>query len=166
MSTGFGKIYYNRKLQDYWIRRLLAFIIDAALIGIATSIITSIIFLAVAISTNAPYAMPWWSMHVLTFPFFSGIPFFLYSALTENAYGLTLGKRVMSLKVVATSGKKPLVNIAFLRNVTKIYFLAILLDVVIPLAMPNRDPTRKYTDIVAGTSVVDAGYTASQIERS
>jgi uncharacterized RDD family membrane protein YckC len=155
-ATGFAKIYYNRKLQDYWIRRLVAIIIDAVLIGIATLILEIIIFLSSTMSSNTPFSMPWWSTNSLVFPFFSGIPFLLYSALTEYAYGFTLGKRIMYLKVVTGEGKKPPINLAFLRNATKIYGLALLLDVVIALALPRRDPTQKYTDTFAGTTVVVA----------
>jgi len=143
-ATGFTKIYYNRRLQDYWIRRLVAIIIDAVLIGIATLILEIIA------------RAPWWSMNSLGFPFFSGILLFLYSALTEYSYGFTLGKRIMYLKVVRGEGKKPAINLAFLRNATKIYWLALLLDVVIALALPKRDPTQKYTDTFAGTIVAVA----------
>jgi len=149
-TSGFAKIYYDRKLQDYWLRRVVAFIIDAVIVGVAVAILEIIIFFALAMS------MPWWSMHGLVFPFLSGIPLFLYSALTENIYGYTLGKRIMNLKVVKGEGKRPPINIAFLRNVTKIYGLALLLDVVIALAMPHRDPTQKYTDTYAGSMVVSA----------
>lgn len=149
-TTGFGKIYYSRKLQDYWLRRLIAIIIDSVLIGIATLVLEIIIFIAAAMS------MPWWSTHGLVFLFFSGIPLFLYSTLTEYYYGFTLGKRIMYLKVVTGEGKKPPINMACLRNATKIYGLALLLDVIVALALPKRDPTQKYTDTFAGTMVVAA----------
>jgi uncharacterized RDD family membrane protein YckC len=152
-ASGFAKIYYDRKLQDYWVRRVVAFIIDAILIGIAVLILETIIFLATALSTNMAFSMPWWSMNGLVFPFFSGLPLFLYSAFTEYAYGYTLGKRIMRLKVVSSEGKKPPITMALLRNATKIYWLALLLDLIIALAMPKLDPTRKYTDIFAGTNV-------------
>lgn len=153
-ATGFTKIYYNRKLQDYWIRRLVAIIIDAVIISIAVLILVGIIALIVALSTGSSFSMPWWIANGLAFPFYSGIPLFLYSALTEYYYGSTLGKRIMYLKVVRGEGKRPAVNLAFLRNATKIYWLALLLDVVVALAMPKRDPTQKYTDTFAGTRVV------------
>jgi uncharacterized RDD family membrane protein YckC len=155
-QTGFAKIFYGRKLQDYWLRRLVAFIIDAVLISIAVFILETIIFLATAFSTSTPFVMPWWSTHGLLFPFFSGLPLFLYSAFTESAYGFTLGKRIMYLKVITKEGNKPALNLAFLRNVTKIYWLALLLDVVIALALPNRDPVQRYLDTYSGTTVVSA----------
>lgn len=148
-TTGFAKIYYDRKLQDYWLRRLVAIIIDSVLISIATFILVVIIFWAATMGS-----IPWWGTNGFVFSFFSGIPLFLYSALTENVYGYTLGKGIMNLKVVKGEGKRPAINISLLRNVTKIYPLALLLDVVIALALPKRDPTQKYTDTYAGTMVI------------
>jgi len=146
-STGFRKIYYSRKLQDYWIRRLVAFIIDALMINIALWIIFAIIAAALWVIS------PWWWTNMFVFPFFSGILFVLYSAFMENVYGYTFGKRIMVLKVITREGKKPTIDLAFLRNMTKIYWLLLLLDAVIALALPG-DPTKKYTDTFARTSVV------------
>jgi uncharacterized RDD family membrane protein YckC len=157
--TGYSKIFYSRKLQDYWLRRLIAYIIDAVIVSVAVLILELIIFWAIAISTNTTFALPWWSTNSLSFPFFSGLPLFLYSACTESIYGFTVGKRIMYLKVVTKEGNKPTPNKAFLRNVTKIYWLAILLDVIIPLAMANRDPTHRYLDSYAGTTVVSEDWT-------
>jgi len=62
----------------------------------------------------------------------------------------------MRLKVVRGEGKRLTMNLAFLRNATKIYWLALLLDVVIALAMPKHDPAQKYTDTFSGTNVAAA----------
>jgi uncharacterized RDD family membrane protein YckC len=70
-----------------------------------------------------------------------------------------VGKRIMYLKLVTKEGKKPGLNRAFLRDVTKIYWLALLLDVVVSLAMANRDPTHRYLDSYAGTTVVSEDWT-------
>jgi len=153
-ETGFTKIFYDRRLQDYWIKRLVAIVIDAVLIGVATLIFELVIFFATALSTNATFGIPWWGMNSWVFSFSAGIPLFLYSALTEYYYGFTLGKRIMMSKVVWGEGKKPPVNVAFLRNATKIFWLALLLDIVVVLAMSTREPTQKYTDTFAGTMVI------------
>ena len=120
-TTGFTKIYCGRKLQDYWIRRLIAIIIDAVIISIAVLILGGIIALIVALSMGSSFSTPWWIVTGLVFPFCSGIPLFLYSALAEYYYGFIAGKRIMYLKVVKGDGKRPAVNLAFLQNATKIY---------------------------------------------
>jgi uncharacterized RDD family membrane protein YckC len=147
MSTGFRQIYYDYKLQGYWIRRLVAILIDSVMISIAVLIFSALIVIAFMPKS------PWWWTDAFVFPFFSGVPLFLYSALTEAVYGFTFGKRVMGLKVVSGGGGRPAINVALLRNATKIYGLALLLDVVVPLAFPG-DATKKYTDKVSGGSVV------------
>jgi len=158
-QTGYRRIFYSRKLQDYWIRRLVAFIIDVVITSIAVYILELIIFGIVAVSTSAAFGLPWWTTNSVTFSFYSGLALWLYSALSESAYGFTLGKRIMYLKVVSKEGKKPALNRAFLRNVTKIHWLAILLDTVVALAMSNRDPTHRYLDSYAGTAVVSGDWT-------
>jgi len=155
-TTGFTKIYYSQKLQEYWIRRLVAIVIDAVIISVVVLILGGIITLIAALSTGSSFGAPWWIANGLAFPFYSGIPLFLYSALAEHYYGFTLGKRITYLKVVKGEGKRPALNLAFLRNATKIYWLALLLDVVVALAMPRRDPTQKCTDTFAGTRVTAA----------
>ncbi|HVP40766.1 MAG TPA: RDD family protein [Candidatus Krumholzibacteriaceae bacterium] len=159
LETGYSKIFHSPKLQDYWIRRLIAFIIDAVIVSVAVLILELIIFWAVSVSTSATFMLPWWSTNSLVFPFSSGLPLFLYSACTESIYGFTIGKRIMHLKVITKEGNKPTLNKALLRNVTKIYWLAILLDIVVSLAMPNRDPTHRYLDSYAGTTVVSENWT-------
>lgn len=124
------------------------------IVSVVVLILEFVIFWAVAVSTNATFLLPWWSTQSLVFPFFSGLPLFLYSALTESIYGFTVGKRIMYIKVVTKEGNRPAMNVAFLRNVTKIYWVAILVDVVVALAMPNRDPAHRYLDSYAGTTVV------------
>ena len=110
-----------------------------------------------------PFVMPWWSMNSLVFPFFLGIAraFLRYPPLLIlGAHRICLRIHLRQKNNVSQSctgeGKKPPINLAFLRNVTKICGLALLLDVVIALALPRRDPTRKYTDTFAGTIVVVA----------
>ncbi|MEM2102406.1 MAG: RDD family protein [Candidatus Bathyarchaeia archaeon] len=144
-STGFRQIYYSRTLQDYWIRRFVAFIIDAVILSVATWILIGIIAIA-----SLGF---WWWTNMLAFPFLSGIFWLLYSACMEYFYGFTIGKRIMALRVMKTDGKRLTLDLAFLRNVTKIYWVLLLLDIVVALALPG-DPTQKYTDRFARTSVV------------
>jgi len=158
-EVGYSKIYNSRKLQDYWIRRLIAFIIDAIIVSIAVLILELVIFALVAASTSAGFLLPWWSTNSLLFGLFSGLPLFLYSAFMESSYGFTIGKNIMRLKVVNKEGKKPTMDTAFLRDITKIYWIVILLDVVVALALPNRDPAHRYLDSYAGTTVTSEEWT-------
>jgi len=59
----------------------------------------------------------------------------------------------MNLKVTTTDDKIPTFALALIRNVSKIYSLLWLLDVIIGMATVG-DPHQKYTDRIAATTVV------------
>ncbi|MCK4478608.1 RDD family protein [Candidatus Bathyarchaeota archaeon] len=138
MSTGFERIGRDARLQDHWIRRLVAFIIDSIIVGIGTSIIVAII--------TIPF-------HFFTFPFFAGVLSILYFALLEFYYGWTVGKKIMNLKTIELGGHRPALDLAFIRNISKIYWILVLIDVIIGLATLG-DPHQKISDRMAGTTVV------------
>ncbi len=152
MSTGFERIGSDSRLQDHWIRRLVAFVIDSIIVVIGTLIIGAIIsipLMAMALATG----MPWFMLNPLTFPFFAGILSVLYFALLESLYGWTFGKRIMNLETIKLGGRNPTLDAAFIRNVSKIYWILILIDVVIGMAM-SGDPHQKVSDRFARTTVL------------
>ena len=141
--SGLNIIGHNQALQDHEIKRIVAFIIDAIVVAIFSSILTVLLF-------------P---------PFFGFVPFLfgvsalffavlalLYWGLQEGFMGATIGKKVMGLQVVGTTGPIDIPK-AFLRNVSKIYGLALLLDWIVGLGTEG-DPRQKVTDRFAGTTVV------------
>jgi uncharacterized RDD family membrane protein YckC len=148
MSTGFEKIGSDYQLQNHWIRRLIAFVIDSIIVAIGTFII-SIPFTIAAAAT----VLPWFFFNPFAGPFFIGVLSVLYFTLLDYWYGWTFGKRIMNLETMKTDGQKPPLDTAFIRNVSKIYWILVLLDVIIGLATPG-DPHQKVTDRVAGTTVV------------
>jgi uncharacterized RDD family membrane protein YckC len=62
----------------------------------------------------------------------------------------------MNLKTTKLDGQKPPLDLAFIRNISKIYWILVLLDTVIGLATPG-DPHQKVTDRIAGTIVISTG---------
>ncbi|MFQ6068769.1 MAG: RDD family protein [Candidatus Bathyarchaeia archaeon] len=152
MSTGFERIGRDSRLQDHWIRRLVAFIIDSIILAIGTLIIAAIVAMPFIIMAAAT-GLPWFVFNPFTFPFFAGVLSVLYFALLESYYGWTFGKRIMNLKTIDLGGQKPPLDVAFIRNISKIYWILVLMDVVIGLATPG-DPHQKVSDRMAGTTVV------------
>jgi len=57
--------------------------------------------------------------------------------------------------VVSKSGTKPTFGDAFVRNLSKIYWLLLILDVIVGLAV-SKEYNQKYSDHFLGTSVVHA----------
>ena len=152
MSTGFEKIGSDAQLQNHWIRRLVAFIIDSIIAWIGVMIIMAIIFIPFTIAGGD---WPWFAFNPFVSPLFAGILSVLYFALLESVYGWTFGKRIMNLETMKTDGQKPPLDAAFIRNISKIYWIIVLLDVIIGLATPG-DPNQKMTDRLAGTTVASA----------
>lgn len=141
MSTGFEKIGSDRHLQDHWLRRLIAFLIDSLLIGVAAVVFTALISL---FKYHSDFFL---------LSFISGVFCMFYSAAMESLYGWTVGKKVMNLKTATVDGKLPTFDSALIRDVSKIFFIFVLLDVVIGLATPG-DPHQKITDRIAKTTVI------------
>ncbi|MCW4034460.1 MAG: RDD family protein, partial [Candidatus Bathyarchaeota archaeon] len=90
----------DTQLQDHWIKRVIAYIIDSVIINIATGIL-----LAVALFP-AFIANPFGYINVTSFPFASGIAAVIYFVVAETLYGTSIGKTFMMLKVVTVSGEK------------------------------------------------------------
>jgi hypothetical protein len=55
--------------------------------------------------------------------------------------------------VVSKKGSNPTFGEAFIRSISKIYLLLLLLDVIVGLAI-TKDYHEKYSDRLAGTKVV------------
>ncbi|MCP8317065.1 MAG: RDD family protein, partial [archaeon] len=150
--TGFERIGYEESLQDHWIRRIIALVIDSIIVGAGAWILTAILFLPILFSAGWPsfWASPWsW----LQFPFVMGLIYILYFTITESAYSYTLGKRIMGLRVITLKGEIPNFEKAFIRNISKIYWILLLLDVIGGLAT-RGDPRQKYSDRIADTLVI------------
>jgi uncharacterized RDD family membrane protein YckC len=123
----------------HWILRLIALIIDSIIIGIIAGIIA--------------FWLGWWSSF-LVFPFFLGILEVLYFAFFEVYMDATIGKKVIGLKVQLVGGGKVTLAKAFIRNISKIHGLLLLLDWIIAVVTPGPDQRQKYSDRIAGTTVV------------
>jgi len=135
-----------------WIWRIVAYIIDSIIVAIPTYIIWFIITLAVVFTHGSFIALYGFS---LLFPFFFGILEVIYFAVLDSAWGATIGKRILGLQVqMVKGGGKPAIGPAFIRNISKIYWIFVLIDWVIGLVTPGPDRRQKYTDRVAGTTVV------------
>jgi len=146
MSTGFEKLRTDTQLQNHWIRRFIAMIIDTIIAGIAGWILTLILSLPFSI-----IGVPWgWGFASFII---GGVIWFLYASFSESSMGWTIGKQIVTLKVRTVEGRIPTIDVAFIRNISKIFWPLYLLDVIVGLATPG-EPTQKYTDRIAGTIVV------------
>ncbi len=138
---------------SHWVLRIIALIIDSIIIGVITWILAIIILLPLLL-TGALYTFWLGYGYTLLFPLFVGILEVLYFAVLEVAWGGTIGKRLMGLTVQMTNGNKVTIDKALIRNISKIYWLLLLLDWIVALVTQGADRRQKYTDRIAGTTVV------------
>ena len=150
-KTGIERLGHDVNLQDHWIRRVVAIVIDSIIVGIGAWILGAVLFFPILIAGWTSYwAAPWsW----LQFPFMMGLIYILYFTIAESGYGYTLGKRIMDMKVITLDGETPTLEKALIRNISKIYWLLLLLDVIGGLAT-SGDSRQKYSDRIAGTLVI------------
>jgi uncharacterized RDD family membrane protein YckC len=134
-----------------WIYRLIAYIIDSIIIAIPTYIIWFIITLALVFSPASFLAFYGFT---LIFPFIFGIIEVLYFAVLDVAWGATIGKRLLGFQVQMTNGGKVPFDKAFIRNISKIYWIFLLLDWIIGVFTAGPDKRQKFLDRSAGTTVV------------
>src|SRR5574340_46635 len=133
MATAFDMIGHNAALQEHWIRRFIALVIDGILVLIL----------------NFAFNVFGWNFFLWNL--LTGAIWWIYSTLFEGTIGATLGKKLVSLQVVATDGLMDLPR-AMIRNISKIFWLFILLDTLLGAAT-SGDPRQRYTDRVAHTTV-------------
>lgn len=146
---------------NHWLLRVLAFIIDSIIIGI----VASIIYFFAVLSLLAGGLWLLWGPVVLL-GFLLGVLELLYFMFMDASYGATLGKKVLGLQVQMVDGSKVTFDKAFIRNISKIFWLFLLLDWILGVATPGRDQRQKYTDRIAGTTVASVKQVATFVATS
>jgi uncharacterized RDD family membrane protein YckC len=144
---------------NHWLLRLVAFIIDSIIIGIVAGIIY--FFVILSFLASGSWLLLWGSYLLL--PFLLGILEILYFVFMEVSYGATLGKKVLGLQVQTVNGSKVTFDKAFIRNISKIYWLFLLIDWILAIAIAGHDQRQKYTDRIAGTTVVSVKQAFSSV---
>ena len=141
--------------MGHWLLRLIAWIIDSIILGIVAFIL--VLFLLVPfvfVGAFAGFYTAW--AYVLVVPLALGILSVLYFLVLETSWGGTVGKRILGLRVQTVNGGKVSFGQSFIRNISKIFTLFLLLDWLIGVATPG-DKRQKYSDRMAGTVVVQGG---------
>ncbi len=140
MVTAMDLIGSDQGLQEHWIKRFVAILIDAIIIYV----VASIIFFFLPISFFWGWGFGW--------SLLAGCLLFLYSAIMEMNTGATLGKKVVNLQVISLHDNLKSGDI-MLRNVSKIHGLFLFLDWLVGF-VTEGDPKQKYLDRNAGTTVI------------
>jgi len=150
--SGVDAVMKQSSAQIYWVRRVIAFVIDALIVYFVVGLLV-ILAAASFLVLSGPGVFG--AVLGGVFTFLAGVILVLYFVAFEVLAGASIGKRVMGLKVVASGGRAPNAVEALVRNVSKLYWLLLILDIIVGLAV-SKSYTEKYTDKLMGTSVVDA----------
>ncbi|MEN6329508.1 MAG: RDD family protein [Methanobacteriaceae archaeon] len=124
-----------------WRKRFLAIVIDALIITLFLWVLSALIYPLVAF-TNSFAVLNYW-------PILAGVIMVAYFTYLEGKYGVTIGKKLMKIKVMPLEGKIA-VNKTFLRNISKFLWLPLVIDLIIGLALGTRD---RYLDRLSKTYV-------------
>jgi uncharacterized RDD family membrane protein YckC len=140
MASALDEVLENKQAQEFWLRRLIAIIIDAVIIFIPITVMTSIAWAAGVLF------QPTWIL--------SGALLVAYSALFESELGYTIGKRLMGLEVVSLDPRPYDMKRALIRNITKVHGVFLLIDMLLGIMAEDRTNMR-YLDTVVVAEVVD-----------
>ncbi len=136
----------------HWVIRLIAYIIDAIIIFIVTTILGIIVAVIAVAAIASGSSVLFYGGIWLTFGLF-GLLSILYFIILDVVWGGTVGKRVMGLEVQLEKGGRISFGKSFIRNISKIFALFLFLDWLIAVVTAGNDKRQKLTDRWAGTTV-------------
>src|SRR2546426_8852524 len=147
--TGFELLRDDKTVQNHWLRRLIAFVIDAIIVTVVLAIIAIVVSVPFFIALNFPSTTvgvfpAWWN--AWWGAWLGGlIPFviFLYFFLTEGLFGRTLGKEIMGLRVQRVDRESMDLRSSLVRNISKISWVLLLIDVAVGL-VAHRGESQKW----------------------
>lgn len=144
----------------HWILRLIALIIDSIILGIVSWILATI----ATVGFLATAALGFWFFGgiYLVILLLYGVLAVLYFLVLDVAWQGTVGKRVLGLRVQTVNGGRITYSQSFIRNISKIFPLILLLDWLVGIATPG-DRRQKYSDRMAGVLVVQVSQSFASI---
>ena len=132
--TGLENLARDMGAQGYWLRRLIAVLIDWGLcLG------------ALAVSGVEPFGFKLFTATVL-----AGFVLYAYTVLTEYFTGQTLGKIVMGLRVVGVGTKVDLSRL-LMREASKLNPVLMLIDAIAGVLL-ERSGRRRYLEVLSDTT--------------
>ena len=151
-QTGFEQLRDDRVFQDHWAKRVIAYIVDVAIVSVAVYFLLLVVALPAlpGIFFGQTFRLAWfWGFWL------GGIAALIvlaYFVLAETLFERTIGKELMGLRVARLDGKGVDLWSSLVRNVSKIAFILLLLDVAVGLGT-HGDGRQKYSDRYIGTTV-------------
>ncbi len=130
-------------MENFWGRRFAALLVDIIIITLFMWIVSSIIFMLLA-GVGIFSFLNYWI-------FIGAILIIVYFTYMEGKTSSTFGKRLFKLRVEAVKGSMDYKK-AFIRNLSKILWLPLILDVILGFLI--GDSNDRFLDKVSETYVV------------
>ena len=130
-------------MESLWEKRFLALFIDIIVVMLIVWILSALIYPLIA-STDIYGILNYWL--ILTALIIIG-----YFTYLEGKFGITLGKYIIKIKVIADEGNMNYGK-AFKRNLSKILWFPLIIDVIAGYVSGNSKI--RYLDKFTGTNVV------------
>jgi len=153
-ETGFDRLRDDLNAQSLWLLRLVAYIIDTAIVGLAGLLLALLAYVPLILGSALSGQWSW--SGIWQIPFFIGAGQVIYFTVMESMQGASLGKQLMGLRVEAVNGGRPSVGSALTRNLSKVHGALLFLDVLLGLMMGDN-PRDRFSDTLAKTYVVRYG---------
>ncbi len=131
-------------MQGLWGKRLVALIIDMAILTLLLWVIIAVIYPLIALA-NIFSILSFWII-------LAAVLIIGYFTYFEGKYGASLGKDVMRLRVKALQGNMGYRK-AFIRNLSKILWVPLIVDVIVGFAFGS--PRDRYLNRLAKTEVFE-----------
>jgi uncharacterized RDD family membrane protein YckC len=151
-QTGFERLKDDKGFQDLWAKRVIAYLIDVAIVSVAVYILVLVVALpvlpAILFGQSFPFAWFWgfWLGGI------APLIVLAYFILAEALFERTIGKELLGLRVTRVDGKRVDLWSSFVRNISKIAFILLIIDVAVGLGT-HGDGRQKYSDRYIGTTV-------------
>ena len=151
-QTGFDRLKDDKAFQDHWVKRVIAYVVDVAIVSVAVYfllLVTALpVLLAVFFGQTFPFAWFWgfWLGGI------APLIVLAYFVIAEALFERTIGKELMGLRAARLDGKRLDLWYSLVRNVSKIAFILLVLDVAVGLGT-HGDGRQKYSDRYIGTTV-------------
>lgn len=127
-------------------KRIIAYILDIIVVTLSMWLLTLILYPVIFFTNIIGQVSSAWTIIYM-------ILVLGYFAVLEQMQGSSLGKDIVGLQVVSTyDGKRPTVVQSIIRNLSKLFWIPVLLDLVIGIALKQNT---KILDILSKTTVIE-----------
>jgi uncharacterized RDD family membrane protein YckC len=131
-----------KKMQNLWGKRFAALVIDFLIIILVTWVLSALVYPLIA-AANIFGILNYWLI-------VTALIVIVYFTYFEGRLGTTPGKNMMKIEVVVDNGKMNYKK-AFIRNLSKILVILLIVDIIVDYAVGNSK--LRYLDEIAGTDV-------------